>query len=437
MRLLLIGAGAREHVILRRLKQNPQVEKIYVLPGNGGMAKEAECVPIPATAITEIVAFAKAQAIDFAVVVPDDPLAAGLVDALELAAVPCFGPRKDAALIESSKAFAKNLMQKYQIPTAAYKVFDDLSAAQAYVETAAYPLVIKADGLALGKGVFIVNNLTEAAAALRSLMLEERFGSSGKKVVIEEYLTGIEVSVLTLTDGEHILPLTAAQDHKRSGEGDSGLNTGGMGAIAPHPAYTPEIAKQCYQEIFLPTIRALAKEKRTFKGCLYFGLILTAAGPKVIEYNARFGDPETQAVLPLLKNDLLDLMLKIRFTGLADVSLDFFEGAAACVCLANAGYPLTYKKNLPLSIPQTLWEKVAVAGCALPLNTTSANSAAKNLQFLAVGGRLLSVTNVAPDLATALAQTYEDLKQIDYEAAYYRKDIGRQALAYLERDVKP
>lgn len=439
MKLLVIGSGGREHAVIRKLAANERVEKIYALPGNGGIARDAECVDIAATDIEAIAEFAQSRNIDFAAVIPDDPLVLGLVDVLENAGIPCFGPSKAAAVIEGSKAFAKELMHKYKIPTAAYEVFTDYAAASEYLSEARYPLVIKADGLALGKGVIICKNGDEAQAAVESMMLGKRFGKGGEKIVIEEYLEGVEVSVLAFTDGEHVLPLVSAMDHKRIGEGDTGLNTGGMGAIAPNPYYTESVAQVCLERIFLPTIHAMAAEGRTFKGCLYFGLMLTADGPKVIEYNARFGDPEAQAVLPLLQNDLLDLMLKIRFASLADVKLEFADAYAACVCMANKGYPLSYEKDVPLAVPEDMMERVYIAGCkqvpelptasAAAIEDASANAYAR---FAAVGGRVLAVTNVAGNLNEALAATYKDLARIDFKAAYYRKDIGQKALACLK-----
>ena len=342
MNIMVVGGGGREHAIIRKLREDPRAETIYALPGNGGIAADAVCFGIAATDIPGMVAFAKRRAVDFAVVAPDDPLAMGAVDALEDAGIPCFGPRQNAAEIESSKAFAKDLMKKYGIPTAAYEVFTDPAAAREYVESCPLPVVVKADGLALGKGVLICETREGARQAVRSLMEDRIFGKSGAKVVIEEFLTGPEVSVLAFTDGETIAPMVSSMDHKRANDGDAGLNTGGMGTIAPNPYYTPEIAEQCMREIFLPTIRAMKAEGRIFKGCLYFGLMLTENGPKVIEYNCRFGDPETQVVLPLLESSLLEIMLAVSEGRLAGTAVKFSGKSACCVVLASKGYPLHY-----------------------------------------------------------------------------------------------
>ena len=349
MRVMVIGGGGREHAIVKKLKKNKAVTELYCLPGNGGIARDAMCVPIAATDLNGIVRFAREKDVDYAVVTPDDPLALGAVDLLEAAGVPCFGPRKNAAIIESSKVFSKDLMKRYGIPTARYAQFDDAESALRYLCDAPFPIVIKADGLALGKGVIIAETSDEAKKAVRAMMQDRRFGKSGERIVIEEFLEGPEVSVLCFTDGKTLVPMVSSMDHKRAGEGDTGLNTGGMGTIAPNPYYTPEIAERCMREIFLPTIRAMDNEGRTFKGCLYFGLMLTEDGPKVIEYNCRFGDPETQVVLPLLKTDLLTVMQAVTAGTLKDCPVAFDDGAAACVILASDGYPGSYEKGYPRS----------------------------------------------------------------------------------------
>ena len=417
MKIMVVGGGGREHAIIRKLKENPQAETIFALPGNGGIAADAQCVPIAATDIEGIVRFAVETGIDYAVVAPDDPLVLGAVNRLEAEGIPCFGPRSEAAIIEGSKIFAKNLMKKYGIPTAACEVFDDLDAALAFVETAPLPAVIKADGLALGKGVIIAETRDEACDALRGMMLDRRFGKSGERVVIEEFLTGPEVSVLSFTDGETVVPMVSSMDHKRAGEGDTGPNTGGMGTIAPNPFYTPEIAERCMREIFLPTIRAMKAEGRTFKGCLYFGLMLTPQGPKVIEYNCRFGDPETQVVLPLLESDLLTVMQAVTRGELASVPVRFAQGACCCVVMASAGYPTAYEKGFPITIPEAVRPCVYVAGAAL-----------RDGQLVTSGGRVLGVTGLGDDLRAAVRAAYERTAQISFENAVYRRDIGQRAL---------
>ena len=417
MKIMVVGGGGREHAIIRKLKENPQAETIFALPGNGGIAADAQCVPIAATDIEGIVRFAVETGIDYAVVAPDDPLVLGAVNRLEAEGIPCFGPRSEAAIIEGSKIFAKNLMKKYSIPTAACEVFDDLDAALAFVETAPLPAVIKADGLALGKGVIIAETRDEARDALRGMMLDRRFGKSGERVVIEEFLTGPEVSVLSFTDGETVVPMVSSMDHKRAGEGDTGPNTGGMGTIAPNPFYTPEIAERCMREIFLPTIRAMKAEGRTFKGCLYFGLMLTPQGPKVIEYNCRFGDPETQVVLPLLESDLLTVMQAVTRGELASVPVRFAGGACCCVVMASAGYPTAYEKGFAITIPEAVRPFVYVAGAAL-----------RDGQLVTSGGRVLGVTGLGDDLRAAVQAAYERTAQISFENAVYRRDIGQRAL---------
>ena len=417
MKIMVVGGGGREHAIIRKLKENPQAETIFALPGNGGIAADAQCVPIAATDIEGIVRFAVETGIDYAVVAPDDPLVLGAVNRLEAEGIPCFGPRSEAAIIEGSKIFAKNLMKKYSIPTAACEVFDDLDAALAFVETAPLPAVIKADGLALGKGVIIAETRDEARDALRGMMLDRRFGKSGERVVIEEFLTGPEVSVLSFTDGETVVPMVSSMDHKRAGEGDTGPNTGGMGTIAPNPFYTPEIAERCMREIFLPTIRAMKAEGRTFKGCLYFGLMLTPQGPTVIEYNCRFGDPEAQVVLPLLESDLLTVMQAVTRGELASVPVRFAGGACCCVVMASAGYPTAYEKGFAITIPEAVRPFVYVAGAAL-----------RDGQLVTSGGRVLGVTGLGDDLRAAVRAAYERTAQISFENAVYRRDIGQRAL---------
>ncbi len=421
MKIMVIGGGGREHAIVKKLKENPNVTALYCLPGNGGIAKDAVCVPIAATNLDSIVRFAKEHSIDYAVVAPDDPLAMGAVDLLETIGVPCFGPRKNAAIIEASKVFAKELMKRYGIPTARYETFDDMDAALRYLETDPMPAVIKADGLALGKGVIIAQTLSEAKEAVRAMMEDKRFGKSGERIVIEEYLEGPEISVLSFTDGKTVVPMVSSMDHKRAGDGDTGLNTGGMGTVAPNPYYTPEVADRCMREIFLPTIRAMAAEGRPFKGCLYFGLMETKDGPKVIEYNCRFGDPETQVVLPLLKTDLLTVMQAVTEERLADCPVTFSDGAAACVILASDGYPGSYQKGFPIRIPDDLNAEIFTAG----VKETDG-------QLVTSGGRVLGVTATAPTLKEALQKAYAAAEQIRFENVYYRRDIGKRALAASE-----
>ena len=417
MKLLVVGGGGREHAIIKKLKENPQVSEIFALPGNGGMAADATCVAIGATDIPAIVEFAVANAIDYAVVAPDDPLVLGCVDALEKKGIPCFGPRANAAIIEGSKVFSKNLMKKYGIPTAAYEVFDDMDAALTYLDTAPIPTVVKADGLALGKGVIIAMTREEAKAAVVSMMQDKQFGASGDHVVIEEFLTGPEVSVLSFTDGETVVPMISSMDHKRAGDGDTGLNTGGMGTVAPNPYYTPDVAQVCMDTIFLPTINAMKAEGRPFKGCLYFGLMLTPDGPKVIEYNCRFGDPETQVVLPLLDSDLLTVMQATTNGTLADTEVKFSDKNACCVIMASAGYPQSYDKGLPLTIPADIAANVYVAGAAIKDDVLVTN-----------GGRVLGATALADTLADAIEEAYKLVDKIHFDNAYYRHDIGAKAL---------
>ncbi len=417
MKILVVGGGGREHTIIRKIKENPAVETIYALPGNGGIAADAVCVDIGAKDIEGIVAFAVENKVDYAIVAPDDPLALGAVDALAAAGIGAFGPDKKAAVIESSKVFSKNLMKKYGIPTAAYEVFDDAAAARAYVETCPIPVVIKADGLALGKGVIIAMEREAAIEAVESIMTDRVFGDSGSQIVVEEFLEGPEVSVLAFTDGHTMVPMVSSMDHKRALDGDRGLNTGGMGTIAPNPFYTPDVAQRCMEEIFLPTMKAMVAEGRPFKGCLYFGLMITRDGPKVIEYNCRFGDPETQVVLPLLKSDLLTVMQAVTEERLADTPVEFSTGAACCVVMASGGYPGSYEKGHPITIPDGLDAEVFVAGAAL-----------KDDQLVTSGGRVLGVTATADTLADAVKKAYENTEKITFEKAFYRHDIGHRAL---------
>ena len=417
MKILVVGGGGREHAIIKKLKENPQVTEIFALPGNGGIAADAFCVNIGAKDIPQIVEFAVSHGVDYAVVAPDDPLVLGAVDALEEKGIPCFGPRANAAIIEGSKVFAKDLMKKYHIPTAQYDVFTDMEAALRYLDTAPVPTVIKADGLALGKGVIIAQTRQEAKEAVQSMMQDKVFGKSGDQIVIEEFLTGPEVSVLSFTDGETVVPMISSMDHKRAGDGDTGLNTGGMGTVAPNPYYTAEIAQRCMEEIFLPTIRAMKAEGRTFRGCLYFGLMLTPNGPKVIEYNCRFGDPETQVVLPLLESDLLTIMQATTNGTLAQTEVKFRDAHACCVILASQGYPTAYEKGYPISIPSEIASHVYVAGAAQ-----------KDGQLVTSGGRVLGVTAVADSLKDAIREAYAMAETIQFENRYYRHDIGARAL---------
>ncbi len=418
MKILVIGGGGREHAIIRKLRENPAAETIYALPGNGGIAADAECVNIGAKDLEGILRFAREKEIDYAVVAPDDPLALGCVDLLEEAGIPCFGPRKNAAEIEGSKVFAKNLMKKYGIPTAAFEVFTSPEEALAYLETAPIPTVVKADGLALGKGVTVAMTREEAKNAVREIMEEKKFGASGDRIVIEEYLEGPEVSVLSFTDGTTLIPMVSSMDHKRAGDGDTGLNTGGMGTVAPNPFYTEEVAQECMERIFLPTIRAMKAEGREFRGCLYFGLMITADGPKVIEYNCRFGDPETQVVLPLLESDLLEIMRAVTEGCLKDADVRFRKGSACCVVLASEGYPAHYEKGFEIDIPADVLPHVFVAGAAL-----------KDGKLVTSGGRVLGVTATAGTLPDAVREAYALADRITFANRFYRKDIGAKALA--------
>jgi phosphoribosylamine--glycine ligase len=419
---MVIGGGGREHAIIKKLKESPQVDIIFALPGNGGIAADAVCVDISAKDIGGTVEFARKNSIDFAVVAPDDPLVLGMVDALEASGIPCFGPDKKAAIIEGSKVFSKNLMKKYGLPTAEYEVFDDMEKALAYIETTPVPTVIKADGLALGKGVIIAETRDEARDAVRSMMGDKVFGESGSHIVIEEFLEGPEVSVLSFTDGKTVVPMVSSMDHKRALDGDAGLNTGGMGTIAPNPYYTDDIARQCMEKIFIPTIKAMTAESRTFKGCLYFGLMLTKDGPKVIEYNCRFGDPETQVVLPLLESDLVDIMLATRNGTLAQTPVSFSKGAACCVIMASEGYPQKYERGFEITLAESMPgnTQIFVAGAKL-----------ENGKLLTNGGRVLGVTAAADDLKAAIDKAYEAVGKVCFINAYYRRDIGQRALSAL------
>ncbi len=417
MKVLVVGGGGREHTIVKTLRKNDSITELYALPGNGGIALDATCVDIGAKDIDKIAAFAKEHQIDFAVVAPDDPLVLGCVDALEAVGVPCFGPNKKAAILEGSKVFSKNLMKKYNIPTAAYEVFTDLESALTYLETAPIPTVVKADGLALGKGVIIAQTRDEAKSAVRSMMEDKIFGDSGSQVVIEEFLTGPEVSVLSFTDGKTLIPMVSSMDHKRALDGDQGLNTGGMGTIAPNPYYTPDIADYCMREIFLPSMEAMNTEGRPFKGCLYFGLMLTPNGPKVIEYNCRFGDPETQVVLPLLESDLLTIMQATANETLASTEVKFSTGSACCVVMASQGYPDKYETGFPITIPSDLDGEVFVAGGKL-----------QDGVLKTAGGRVLGVTATGKNLAVAIENSYAQVKRVTFDNAYYRTDIGQRAL---------
>ncbi len=417
MKILVVGGGGREHAIIKKLKENKSIEQIFALPGNGGIAADAICIDIAATDIEKIVDFAVDNKIDYAVVAPDDPLVLGCVDALEENNIPCFGPNKAAAIIEGSKVFSKNLMKKYNIPTAVYEVFDIIEEALAYLETAPIPTVIKADGLALGKGVIIAMTRDEAKAAVVSIMGDKQFGASGDHIVVEEFLTGPEVSVLSFTDGKTVVPMISSMDHKRAGDNDTGLNTGGMGTVAPNPYYTKDIADECMQTIFLPTIDAMNAENRTFKGCLYFGLMLTPNGPKVIEYNCRFGDPETQVVLPLLESDLLTVMQAVTNETLSNTEVKFSNKHACCVIMASKGYPQSYEKGYEIIIPTELLDSTFVAGAKL-----------SDGKLLTNGGRVLGVTSIDDTLRGAIEKSYQKVENIKFDNRYYRNDIGQKAL---------
>ena len=426
MKVLVVGSGGREHAICMSVAKSSRVYKIYCAPGNAGIGEIAECVPIGAMEFDKLVDFAKEKEIDFTIIGMDDPLVGGIVDAFEAAGLKVFGPRKNAAILEGSKAFSKDLMKKYHIPTAAYENFDDPKKALEYLETAKMPIVLKADGLALGKGVLICESEEEAAEGVKEIMLDKKFGASGNHVVVEEFLTGPEVSVLSFTDGKVVKPMVSSMDHKRAGNHDTGLNTGGMGTVAPNPYYTPAVAERCMKEIFLPTIAAMNAEGCPFKGCLYFGLMITADGPKVIEYNCRFGDPETQVVLPLLESDLLTVMTACTNGTLADTEVKFRDGAAACVILASGGYPVSYAKGKEITgltdgqLPEMKDVTVYHSGTAF-----------KDGKLVTAGGRVLGVTAAADNLPDALARAYEATGHIDFVNLHKRTDIGMRALKAL------
>ena len=427
MKILVVGGGGREHAIIRALKKSPDCTEIWCAPGNGGISYDAACKAIPATDVEAMVAFAKQEAFDYVVVAQDDPLALGMVDALAAAGIPAFGPDKAAARIEASKVFSKNLMKQYGIPTADYEVFEDPAKVMDYVRARGkYPVVIKADGLALGKGVLICQDEAEADAAVKEIMLDKKFGASGNRVVVEEFLTGPEVSVLSFCDGKTLKPMVSSMDHKRALDGDQGLNTGGMGTVAPNPYYTAEAADRCMKEIFLPTVEAMQKEGCPFKGCLYFGLMLTPDGPKVIEYNCRFGDPETQVVLPLLESDLLKIMLATTNGTLDKTEVRFSAGAAACVILASGGYPLAYEKGKEIT---------GLVNGQLPGSDAivyHAGTAVQDGRLVTAGGRVLGVTATAADLPAALEKAYAAADSIHFDKLHRRSDIGARALAALK-----
>ena len=426
MKVLVVGGGGREHALIKKIKESPRVEEIACCPGNGGISYDAKCYPdVSATDIPGVVRLAEKIKADFVVVAPDDPLVMGMVDELNKAGFRTFGPTAAAAIIEGSKVFSKELMQRYSIPTADYKVFDDSAQAVAYIEQKnEFPAVIKADGLALGKGVIIAEDLGSAKAAVKEIMEDKVFGASGSKVVVEEFLTGPEVSVLAFTDGKCVKPMVTSMDHKRALDGDKGLNTGGMGTVSPNPYYTPEIAEECMQTIFLPTINAMNKEGRTFKGCLYFGLMITPKGPKVIEYNCRFGDPETQVVLPRLKTDIMDIFEAIESETLSELNIEWSDDACACVIIASGGYPKSYPKGLEIS--------GLTNGQLGGVTVYHAGTALKDGKLVTSGGRVLGVTALGRDLKEALDKAYAAVDKIDFENKHFRKDIGARALAAIK-----
>ena len=417
MKVLLVGSGGREHAIVWKLKQSPKIDKIYCAPGNAGIAQDAQCVPIGAMEIDKLVSFAKEEGIDFTIIGMDDPLVAGVVDAFEAEGLKVFGPRKNAAIIEGSKAFSKDLMKKYGIPTAKYETFDSYDAAKEYVSKQEMPIVIKADGLALGKGVLICQSLQEAYDALDEIMVDKKFGASGSKVVIEEFLTGPEVSVLSFCDGKTVVPMVSAQDHKRAYDNDEGLNTGGMGTFSPSRIYTPEINEECMKTIFQPTVDAMAKEGRKFVGVLYFGLMLTKDGMKVIEYNARFGDPETQVILPRLKTDLLEIMEACVEGNLDKIDIKWHDNAAVCVVLASGGYPVEYKKGYEITGLDEVTKRKDIV-------VFHAGTAEKDGKFVTNGGRVLGITGIGKDLDEAIKIAYEGVEMVDFKDKHFRHDIG-------------
>lgn len=420
MKVLVIGSGGREHAVIRKLKENREIDTIWCAPGNGGISADAVCVDIKAMDKEGLVAFAKENSVDFCVVTPDDPLAAGTVDAMEDAGIPCFGPHANAAIIEASKAFSKELMKKYGIPTASYEIFDNPDCAKEYIrKTGKYPVVVKADGLALGKGVLIATDENSAMDAVTEIMEDHAFGASGNKVVVEEFMSGKEVSVLAFTDGKVVKPMISSMDHKRANDNDEGLNTGGMGTISPSPYYTPEIAETCMKTIFQPTVDALNAEGRTFKGCLYFGLMLTPEGPKVVEYNCRFGDPETQVVLPMLKSDLFTIMKACHDGTLADTDVEWADGACACVIEASGGYPQHYEKGYEIA---GLDENGQYEG----VTVYHAGTKKADGKYLTAGGRVLGITATGKDLSEALEKAYAAVEHITFKDMHYRTDIGRK-----------
>jgi len=421
MKVLVVGGGGREHALIRKIKESSKVDEIFCTPGNGGISYDAKCFDVSATDIDGVVDLAKKLSVDLVVVAPDDPLVAGMVDALNDAGFKTFGPRANAAIIEGSKVFSKELMQKYNIPTAEYKVFDNANDAIEYIkEKNEFPTVIKADGLALGKGVIIPENLDDAVAGVKEIMEDKIFGASGNNIVVEEFLTGPEVSVLAFTDGKCVKPMVSSMDHKRALDGDKGINTGGMGTVSPNPYYTEEVAAECMDKIFMPTINAMNQEGRTFKGCLYFGLMITPKGPKVIEYNCRFGDPETQVVLPRLKTDIIDIFEAINNETLSELDIEWSEKACACVIMASGGYPKSYKKGVEIT-GLTLGQLDGVT-------VYHAGTKIENDKLVTSGGRVLGVTALGDSLADALKKSYEAVENIHFDNAHYRKDIGKRAL---------
>ncbi|MBE6798625.1 MAG: phosphoribosylamine--glycine ligase [Ruminococcaceae bacterium] len=421
MKVAVIGSGGREHAIVKKLKMSPKVTELFAIPGNGGIAKDAICADISVNDIEKIVEYVKNNGIEYVVVTPDNQLVDGMVDALNAIGVPCFGPDKKAAIIEGSKVFSKDLMKKYGIPTAKYEVFNDPELALEYVKTAPLPTVIKADGLALGKGVIIAETREAAVDAVGSIMEDKIFGASGENIVIEEFLTGPEASVLAFCDGKTLVPMVSAMDHKRAKDNDKGLNTGGMGTVAPNPCYTESIAKECMETIFLPTLRAMEKEGRPFKGCLFFGLMITPDGPKVIEYNCRFGDPETQVVLPLLESDLLEAMLACTNGTLDKTEVKFKDAAACCVVLASDGYPEKYNSGFPITVDGEVDGYLYYAGAK-----------AKGSEIVTAGGRVMGVTAVSSDLPSAIKKAYKESEKVHFSNLYKRNDIGARALKILE-----
>jgi len=417
MNILVVGGGGREHALVWALAKSSRIQKIYCAPGNGGVTELAECVNIKATDLPALVAFARDTPVDFVLVAPDDPLALGLVDALEEAGIPAFGPRKNAAILESSKIFSKELMAKYRIPTAKYRSFDDMDAALSYIRLEGAPIVVKADGLALGKGVVVATDLQMAQDAVRAMMADKKFGASGARVVIEECMQGPEVTVLAFTDGKAICPMPASQDHKRAFDGDAGPNTGGMGAFCPTPTYTPEIAQICMEQIFRPTVDAMNREGRTFKGTLYFGLMLTASGPKVVEYNARFGDPETQPILSLLETDLMDILEAVYEERLGELEIKWRDASACCVVMASGGYPGSYTSGYEICGLDTVPADITVFHAGTKRDGAACRTA---------GGRVLGVTATGETLDAAIRRAYEGVAKISFQDAYYRSDIGKK-----------